>query len=551
MGEGWEAVGSCCAYLIQSLFSQATSLVQEKGEQMNVTLQGNRISIAFPFDMRLLEIVRKLPDRAWNHKQLPGVWSVPATPFHCASVIQSLTPQGFYIDPEIEKCADAKADRPKLSSKLPKSLYGYQKEAVEFTEAGRGRVIIGDAPGVGKSAPAIVWANLFGGDRILLVAPANVTWKWAEKEIALWAGDRTWQVVEGGKTPIKDVDITIMSYRMMVNRYEELKNLPFDTMIFDEAHALKSNKSQQNRVARKLVKGVPYLLFITGTAFKNKRFEMFQLLHMLDPKVWSNAIEFGTRYCGGVFSQGHWVTPPHGETNTEELQARLAPILLRRTKMQVANDLPDLTRVSIPITIANIKDYETTLRSVKEQARRESYKPARALTLLNTLRQVVGKGKVKAAIELAEDLLESGEQVVLFAHHREVVEELKAALWSHRVGVIAGDTKPKDRQALANAFLGGRLSVMIVSSAGKEGLDLYSASHLIFVERLWTPADEEQIEARLHRNGQKNAVTAHYLIAKGTVDERLDEIVRSKRAEFANLIESDIIREVFMGALVD
>ena len=105
---------------------------------MNVTVQGNRLSIAFRYDLKLIEIVKTLPDRAYNHKQLPGVWSVPATPFHCAQVIQTLTPAGFYIDPKVEKCADTKADKPKLRN-LPKSLFPYQKEAVEFAHAGRGR----------------------------------------------------------------------------------------------------------------------------------------------------------------------------------------------------------------------------------------------------------------------------------------------------------------------------------------------------------------------------------------------------------------------------
>lgn len=518
---------------------------------MNATLVDNRIAIVFPFDLRLLGIIKdNIPGREWNLPTHRGVWSVPMSPWHCAKVIEVLTPLGFRIDREIEKCADAKVERPNLRKQLPKGLYPYQKEAVEFGYAARGRFLLGDAPGVGKSAPALVWWYLFGGKKALIVSPANVTWKWAEKEVALWAGDRTWQVVEGSKMPIKDVDITIMSYRTMVLRYEELKILPFDTMIFDEAHYLKSNKSQQNRVARKLVKSVPYLLFLTGTAFKNKRIEMYQLLNMIDPKQWSNIKDFGERYCGGKLERGGWVIKPDKETNTEELQARLAPILLRRTKKQVLVDLPDLTRVSIPITLDNATEYEQTLRSVKEQARKEGYKPAHALTLLNKLRQVVGMGKVKDAIELAQDLLESGEQVVLHAHHKEVVKQLQEAMVKivtpFRVGLIDGSTAPKDRQMLSTAFLEGRKRVMILSSAGKEGLDLYSASHIIFVERQWTPADEEQIEARLDRNGQKNAVTAHYLVARGTVDERLDEIVRTKRSEFANLIESDIIREIYM-----
>ena len=517
---------------------------------MNVTLQGDRVSIAFPFDLKTIEVVRSIPDRAWNYKTHKGVWSVPASPWHCAKIIETLLPLGFFIDPKIEKCADAKAEKPNLRKQLPKDLYAYQKTGVEFIHAARGRALVTDDMGLGKSAEALVWSNLFGGKKILIVAPANVTWKWAVKEIKMWAADRTWQVIENSKQKIKDVDIIIMSYRISVLRYEEIDLIPFDTMIFDEAHYLKSNKSQQNKVARKLVKGVPNLLFLTGTAFKNKRIEMYPLLNMLDPKTWSNVIEFGTRYCGGTFSQGHWIIQPDKETNTEELQARLAPIMLRRTKKQVAIDLPDLTRVSIPITIDNAKEYEQTLRSVKEQARISGYKPATALTLLNKLRQVVGMGKITAAIELAEDVLETGNQVVIFAHHKAVVEELKKALWQRKVGVIDGSTKNKDRQMLADAFQAGQLRVMVISSAGKEGIDLYSSSHIIFAERLWTAADEEQLEARLHRNGQKNAVTSHYLVAQGTVDERLDEIVRTKRSQYANLIETDTIREIFME-LVD
>jgi SWI/SNF-related matrix-associated actin-dependent regulator of chromatin subfamily A-like protein 1 len=514
------------------------------------------IQIHFPFDMEIVSVVRDISDRRYDNADKK--WSVPVSPWHCAAVIRALKPLGFFIDPEIIKCADAKAEKPNLRKLLPDDLYQYQKDGVEFIYAARGRAIVGDDMGLGKTAEALVFTEMFGGNRVLIVAPANVLWKWALKEVPMWAKGMSVQVIESSKQVIQNRDITIMSYGMSVTRYDELAALPFDTIIYDEAHYLKSNKSQRNRVARKLVKGVPHLLFLTGTAFKNKRIEMFQLLHMLDPKQWSNVIEFGKRYCGGQFAAGHWIVPPEGETNTEELQERLAPIFLRRTKKQVGNQLPDLTRSTIPLYLDNQVDYEKTLRDLKTQARKEGYKPALALTILNKLRQVVGLGKIKAAIELAEDIIESGEQVVLFAYHKEVVAQLKQALWQHSVGVINGDTKPKDRQALADEFLSNiglikkhGLKVMIISSAGREGIDLFSSSHLIMAERMWTPADEEQIEARLHRNGQKNAVTAHYLVAKGTVDEKLDEIVRGKRSEFANLIETDIIREIYITELLD
>lgn len=531
-----------------------------------ITLLRDRIVISFPFDLATVEFVKtNVPDRMWNHKTHPKVWSAPASPWHCAKVIEAMKPLHFHVDPKIEKCANAQVSRPNIRKQLPEALYGYQKEGVEFIHAAHGRALIGDDMGLGKSAEALVWSDLFGGDKILIVSPANVIWKWALKEVKMWAAGRTWQVVDNGKQTIGDSEIIIMSYGVMVSLYEQLNVIPFDTMIFDEAHYLKSASkrkgSQRGRVAKKLIKGVPNVLFLTGTAFKNKRIEMYPLLNMLNPQVWSNVIEFGTRYCGGIFQHGSWIVPPDRETNTEELQARLAPIMLRRTKKQVAIDLPDLTRVSIPITIDNAKEYEQTLRSVKEQARTEGYKPALALTLLNKLRQVVGMGKTSAAIELAEDILETGNKLVIHAHHKAVIKEivdgLVKILPASMIGVIDGSTAPKERQELASAFMGTEtpaslkrarhIQVMVVSSAGKEGIDLYSANHVVFVERQWTPADEEQIEARLHRNGQKNAVTAHYLVAQGTVDERLDEIVRSKRAEFANLIDTDIIREVYLS----
>ena len=523
---------------------------------MNVSVQGNRLAITFPFDLRLIEIVRTIPDRAWNLPSHKGIWSVPATAFHCEAVIKTLKPAGFNIHPDVVKCADVKAERPaSLRKQLPKNLYPYQKEAVEFTHAARGRAIIGDAPGVGKTAPALVWTYMFGGKKALIVAPANVTYKWAEKEVPMWAAGKTVQVVEGGKKAIDpDIDIVIMSYRTMVMRFEELNRMPFDTMIFDEAHYLKSNKSQQNRIARKLVKGVPYLLFLTGTAFKNKRYEMFQLLHMIDPIAWPNAADFGVRYCGGVLDHGQWITPPNYETNTEELQLRLRSVMIRRTKKQVIKDLPDLTRTYLPIHLSNEKDYATTLRAAKEQARAEGYKPGSALVLLNKLRQVVGRGKTSAALEIAEDLLDAGEQVVMFAHHKEVIKTLvdglmKMGINAYLIGVIDGSTPSQERQLLSMSFQAGHKRVMVISSAGKEGIDLFASSHLIMVERLWTGADEEQIEARVHRNGQKNAVTAYYPIAKGTVDERLDQIVRGKNTEFANLNETDVIRVLFMELL--
>jgi len=162
-------------------------------------LRGNRIALHFPYDLKLMEIVKSnLPDRAWNLPSHPGVWSVPNSPWHCAQVISVLKPLGFVIDEKVAECADAKAERPNLK-KLPKQLFPYQKDGVAHIYAAHGRDIVADDMGLGKSAEALVWWNVYGGEKLLIVSPANVTWKWALKEVGMWAADRTWQVIETSK----------------------------------------------------------------------------------------------------------------------------------------------------------------------------------------------------------------------------------------------------------------------------------------------------------------------------------------------------------------
>lgn len=513
-----------------------------------VMINDGKIEIGFDFDLTILDVVRKLPDREWDKPSHPRLWIMPNTPFHCAIAIEHLEPMGFWIAPDVRTKANGKASKPtKLS--LPDGLYTYQKQGVEFIYGTYGRAIVADDMGLGKTIEALTFVDQFAR-KTLVIAPANVLFKWALKEVPMWAKGKTVQVILTGKQEIEDRDITILSYGIMVSKFEELNVIPFDAMVFDEAHYLKNYKAQRTKVAKRLVKGVPHLLFLSGTPFMNKRMELFPLLNMLDPKSFSNAIQFGVRYAGGVFQHGHWVVPPVGRTNTEELKERLSRIMVRRTKREVASQLPALTRVSIPVEIENRKEYEREIRETRKRIREHKGKMTSAvlLSLMSKLRQIIGHGKVKAAVELAEDILESGNQVVLFAHHIAVVEELKEALHEHGVGVISGDVPAKDRQRLIDMFLQSKdLRVMVITVAGAEGIDLYSASNIVFVEREWTPAKEEQAESRSHRNGQVNPVSAYYMVAKGTLDEHFDEIVRRKRVEFTELIESDIIQEVRMS----
>jgi SWI/SNF-related matrix-associated actin-dependent regulator 1 of chromatin subfamily A len=288
-------------------------------------------------------------------------------------------------------------------------------------------------------------------------------------------------------------------------------------------------------------------MFLSGTPFLNHPAELFPMLNMLDPVGFANFYEYAKRYMGAEYIQGHWFFPPGLVTNRAELADRLSRLMIRRTKKDVAIDLPDLTRTIVPMELDNKAAYKKAVRSVREWLKekgREVLNPAHALTRLNTLRQIVGEGKVKMALELSEDILQDEDKrIVLFCHHKEILASLTAGLKHYGVRIISGDVPQKERLENTNEFLrpDSPIRVMIITVAGAEGIDLYSASDIIFVEREWTPAREEQAEARLHRMGQKNPVTAWYLVARGTVDEKLDRIVSEKRKVFGQVITQDEI----------
>lgn len=529
-----------------------TAYTKLTSDLFRATVVRDVIEIRFPYEMTIIQAVRDIQGRQWNQPGHLGAWIVPNTPWHCAKVIEVLRPfSGFTIDPAIIRNANGKSPAPKL--KLPKNLYNYQKEGVKFIYRAQGRCIVADDMGLGKTAEALTFVDQFCG-KTLVIAPANVLLKWAEKEVPMWTKGKSVQVILTGKQNMEDCDITIMSYGIMVSKYEELNQTPFDCIIFDESHYVKSSKAQRTRVAKALVKaGIPHVLFLSGTPFMNRPSELYTALNMLDPRGFNNWYHFAARYCGYAYTGGMWVRPEREvATNVNELAQRLSHVMLRRTKRDVALELPDLTRVSIPITIENISEYRQAVSNFRSARRTNpDPRPMNVLTQLTELRQVVGRGKVRAAIELAESILNNDEQVVLFAHHKEVVRELTDALRQYGVGIIAGETPAKDRQNIVNAFLmqGSKLRVMIITVAGAEGIDLYSASNIIFVEREWTPAREEQAEARLHRLGQKNACTAYYIVAQNTIDEKLDRAVSEKRAVFGQIIHQDEIVTMILEGL--
>ncbi len=496
-----------------------------------VTVDSSTIRIEFDYDPMMVELVKRLPDRSYDKNSRQ--WLLPLSPFHVGQVIAQLEPAGFQIDPRLHNVMGKHSKRKFLIKR--DGLYDFQSECIDFLDTAGGRALIADEQGLGKTIESLYWiAQHPEIRRVLVVCPASVVYKWVA-EIKKWDSDKSVDVVMKGSSPIPDTDYVVMSYAIMTRQIGVLSEMRWDCFIADECHRLKSEKAQRSRAAKNI--NAKYFLALSGTPILNRPIEFFNVLNMINPKVWGSWWNYAHRYCGA--HQTYWGLDSSGASNLDELASRVAPYMIRRLKKDVLTELPDLTRTKVPVRVDGaeiVTAYRTLYESLRVGGKGSG---ADAMVHLNVLRQAIGRSKIPFVIELAEGVLDADEdaKVVIYAVHRHVVSQLEIALRKYGVTTITGDVPNEERSVRCDRFQNMHLPrVMIISSAGGEGIDLYRSSVIIFAEREWGPATEEQAEARCHRIGQENAVEAIYVIAKGTIDEDIDELIESKRSVLGQVI---------------
>src|SRR3990167_186044 len=500
--------------------------------------KGVLIVVTFPYDAQIVEAIKTVPGRRFVSN--PPRWLVPSTSWHSRKTIEALSLWHFEIDEDVQRLADKAilvAPPTDFSKSIARNgLYPFQEEAVRFIDATGGRCILGDEMGSGKTVEALAWIKHQPLVRhILIVCPASVLYKWQD-ECERW--DVWGKVIVTSKEPLPRCKYHIMSYAIMTRRYAELMSR-YDCIILDEFHAIKNHKAQRTRAAKGLAQTARHVLLLSGTPFLNRPIELFNGLNILDPRAWKSRWAYGNRYCGGWNEHGKF----QGATNITELRDRLKTVMIRRLKADVLSQLPAIRRTILPIDLPNKKQYDEVRAQVRSAiaAMNPEHKGyfVNALDKLNMLRQVVGIGKAQIAVEMVEDMLDQfseNSKVVLYAHHREVVDVLAKGLRNFGVTTITGEVSPQDRQSRLSVFRSyGGPRCMVITSAGGEGIDLFGLdgvdiSRLVMVEREWNPASEAQVESRLHRIGQPSAVEVTYLAARKTIDDKFARMVEEKRA---------------------
>jgi SNF2 family DNA or RNA helicase len=461
-----------------------------------------------------------------------------------------------------------------------KSLYPFQAKTCEFAVENNFRVGIFHEMGLGKTPISIALLVAYSKKLTpcLIICKSGLKTQIA-RELIDWSGGKLIpQVITNPREPIIGLPVTIVSYDMLRNMGDTLKEFPFTSMILDEVQQIKNPESKRTLAVKAIIRGsndrkpIQHIIPLSGTPFKNNGAEYFTILNILDPVRFPSYSQFLYRWCDySSGSGGYMKVNGIRRSRLKEFQEYVSDLVIRYERIDVMPDLPVITR--------NLRVYDIEEEEVKKAYEKkteefieafDSYEEKNStegmtnlLAIMSRLRHLTGIAKINPTVEFVEDFLLSTERkIVVFVHHKDVGklfvarinESLKAA-GLHESLEITAEMDSVQRDNTVESFRSNPAARVMVAStlASGEGLNMQFCSDCILLEREWNPANEEQAEGRFIRIGQTAlAVTATYPTAQNTIDEYFAEIVEKKRAIFNSMMngsqvtwdQSSLIREL-------
>ncbi len=396
----------------------------------------------------------------------------------------------------------------------------------------------------------------------LVIAPTSVTHTW-ENEIARFAPDlRTLRLQSGAErasryAQLENYDVIITSYALARLDAEQLERFNFRTLILDEAQNAKNPSSQIAKVVRNL--RAEHRLALTGTPVENSLRDLWSIFAFVEPGLLGSEASFRRRFENPI-AEGDAAA-------AHQLRSRLEPFVLRRTKEDVARELPERTEQVIECDLSPLQ--RRLYRGIAEAARRDVIAhidgeggiegaTVHVLAALTRLRQVCAhpglivpeyvdepeaSGKFDAFVETVEEVLSGGHKVLVFSAFASMLKIMRGALQKRDVplGYLDGSTKDRDRQAEVERFMspGGPPVFLCSLKAGGVGLTLTAADYVILYDPWWNPAVERQAIDRTHRIGQTRPVTAYRMVTAGSVEEKIRALAERKSALSRSVIKAD------------
>ncbi len=440
-------------------------------------------------------------------------------------------------------------------------LRPYQKSGFDFlchlSELKLGGVLADDM-GLGKTLQTLAWLTYLkerhAGKPALVICPASVLHNW-RREANRFTPHLKVLVLESGaarhnlRQQIPQHDLIVTNYALLRRDLAALQKFEFRAVILDEAQFIKNPAAQVTQSVKQLRAG--HRLALTGTPLENRLLDLWSILDFVQPGYLGTQTEFVAHY------------EPKGEdaawaqkTARRRLSARLRPLLLRRLKRQVAQDLPERIeeRRDCALGDPQRKLYLTELRRSREQVLQSVAENGLArskihvLAALTRLRQIcchpqlVGNdtlsGKTETLFELLEPLLADGQKVLVFSQFVQMLKLLEKECAQRQIftHLLSGETK--NRQEVVQTFQNDPNAAVFLLSlrAAGTGLNLTTASYVVLYDPWWNPAVEAQAIDRSHRIGQTRTVIAYRLIAPGTVEEKIWELQQRKAQTISDVL---------------
>ena len=462
-----------------------------------------------------------------------------------------------------------------LEAVAGRTLMPHQAQVVAAAAAGHRTFLLADEPGLGKTAQALLAAQVAQAYPLLVVVPNVVKTNWA-REVDLWTPTRSATVVHGdGHTLDAFSDIVVVNYEVLDRHVGWFGTFGFRGMVLDEAHLIKNKTSQRSRHVLELSERIrlrtmrPLLMALTGTPLINDIEDFLAIWQFLG---WIGKSDPGHDLMAALEQTG--LTPTEPGFSPAARSAVIDLGIVRRRKIDVAADIPARRIADLPVELdgalgRSIRDAERALarrlvmrydsalkaraegvvvagtdhdlvRRVATWERQDTNESNTGENVFTMMRRI-GQAKAVLAADYTAQLARNVGKVVFFAKHIDVMDAAEQTFDQRGLGYcsIRGDQTSRTRQKNIDAFVNDpdiAVAVCSLTAAGV-GLNLQVASNVVLAELSWTAAEQTQAIDRVHRIGQDQPVTAWRIIAAQTIDARVAELIDDKAGLAARALD--------------
>ena len=420
------------------------------------------------------------------------------------------------------------------------TLMPFQKSGMTFLMM-TGRCLLADEMGLGKTVQSLCALSALGAFPALIVPPSHLVLNWQSEILRFVKINGQLPIVHviKGLTPypLPKADIYICHYLLLRGWKDALQGDMFRAVLFDEAQELRHTGSEKYSAASLLSEKAPRVWGLSGTPIYNRGGEIWNVMNAIEYHILGDYDSFTRRWCVGYDKD----VVSHPEELGEYLKSE--GLLLRRTKAQVLPQLPEKRRLVQEID-GDDALYQRLMCPVWEkiyqyQAGQYETPSQKALLedqIVSEERRACGVAKAPFVCRFVETLLENGEKVLLFAHHHDVMDIYKSELSRWQPCFITGRESASRKDWAVEAFQQGETRLCCISLRSASGLNLQSATAVVFGELDWSPAVHSQAEDRAHRIGQKDSLLCYYLVSPQGADSAIRDALGLKVSQFLSLM---------------